>query len=586
MSEGTYKSRLRDCFGKDWCDQVLTGDYRPAIPLSLQDVDITAVLPTVFYMIRSVQRRGKGRFTSVFGADPTVGRLAADLARTAHFKGFDAPPAQDVLSDLLLGFCLENRNRSERKTEPVRRALPTHYFAAWLDLPEKSVDLRYIPETLVAMLAGQSGPWVEPSAPDDPTPFPVGRRFQENLLLKPFLRGVLPADLPRNLPDRFDEVTSVTLPEWLMIRLAERLEQPPQSLGSREGGARIPNQQPLACVHNPLRDDLAVFIAAYGETMPRGVLIGMLESALAVGLTTMLTSTAEALGCWAQDGRLPQKQPRHCPLLLDASNGRDRELARAAEKIFAEQSKRLECVPVILMALRLLDYEAERRLPAHDPLPAATPHGDARLTCLGDLLYARHPASQTVLAALVSKAETVAAIWPEPSAKLATALRDRRPAAEIVLALAQVLTELRGRKQAGKWFELLDSCALCDDPRGLVIKSGTARSGRTRRDIRRGSLPDATLDYLAHLWLAHQARSAAATLKGFWMWLPSRYGFHVTDPPLPGVTLADALLRNNQQYLENRLRDLGLLVSVSDAEAMKRLQPRFPIKPMPHETVS
>ena len=54
----------------------------------------------------------------------------------------------------------------------------------------------------------------------------------------------------------------------------------------------------------------------------------------------------------------------------------------------------------------------------------------------------------------------------------------------------------------------------------------------------------------------------------------ARYGFHVDIAP-PGMIVSNDLLRANRMVLERRLRDLGLLVGVNDAEAMKRLQPRF-----------
>ena len=53
-----------------------------------------------------------------------------------------------------------------------------------------------------------------------------------------------------------------------------------------------------------------------------------------------------------------------------------------------------------------------------------------------------------------------------------------------------------------------------------------------------------------------------------------RYGFHVETAP-PGMTISNDLLRSNRMVLERRLRDLGLLVGVNDAEAMKRLRHRF-----------
>ena len=41
------------------------------------------------------------------------------------------------------------------------------------------------------------------------------------------------------------------------------------------------------------------------------------------------------------------------------------------------------------------------------------------------------------------------------------------------------------------------------------------------------------------------------------------------------MNVSNELLQLNRAVLERRLRDLGLLAGVNDAEAMKRLQPRF-----------
>ncbi|QUW01132.1 hypothetical protein J8C02_13355 [Chloracidobacterium sp. MS 40/45] len=580
MTEGTYKTRLQTAFGKPWCDRVLTGDYRPAVPFSIQDVDITATLPAIFYLSRYVQRRGKGRLAEVFGGgdkEPSVASVASQLARTHHLRGFEDETARHILGDLLMGFCLENRSRSEDKQEPLRRALPTHYFAGWLDLPGLSVHLRYVPETIVAMLAGQHGPTVTDAPVGDPTPFPVGRRFRENLLLRPFLRGVTPPGPFGDLSsDRFDEVTPVILPELLTIRLAEALGQPPRPLSASAGGAAIPNQQPLACIAAPLREDLEVFMAAYGETMPRGVLINLLDAALAVGLSTILTGTAVALTTWVQDGRLPSQLPR-LPVLMDASNGLDRELKRASKKVFEAQSRLLAEVPVILMALRLLDAEVSAMATLSASLPARMPHGDAYLNVLGDVLYGRHPASASVLEGLAEKASRIAGLWAEDDPQIVRDLQAVQPPShELVWRLARVLTTLRGRKQSAKWFELLDACFLCNHPCGLVMKPAAA-SRRGRREMRHPTLTDTMLDYLVHLWVAHQLREKQPpTVEGFFRWLRNRYGLYVHETFPSQAPVPATLLRKNRQWTEDRLRDLGLFVSVSDAESGKRLLARFP----------
>lgn len=51
------------------------------------------------------------------------------------------------------------------------------------------------------------------------------------------------------------------------------------------------------------------------------------------------------------------------------------------------------------------------------------------------------------------------------------------------------------------------------------------------------------------------------------------------------MTVSNELLQANRAALERRLRDLGLLVGVNDAESMKRLRPRFiPVSEAAHAT--
>lgn len=47
------------------------------------------------------------------------------------------------------------------------------------------------------------------------------------------------------------------------------------------------------------------------------------------------------------------------------------------------------------------------------------------------------------------------------------------------------------------------------------------------------------------------------------------------DQAPPDLPIPNDLLLRNRHTLERRLRDLGLLVGVNDAETMKRLQQRF-----------
>ncbi|MCX8071095.1 MAG: hypothetical protein N3C12_01405 [Candidatus Binatia bacterium] len=90
---------------------------------------------------------------------------------------------------------------------------------------------------------------------------------------------------------------------------------------------------------------------------------------------------------------------------------------------------------------------------------------------------------------------------------------------------------------------------------------------------------DSVLDYLVHLHLLPAGRGRhhrALSLKDFLALLGKRYGFFVDTSP-PGSDLPMQLLRKNRLILERRLRDLGLLVAVNDAESMKQLRARFPL---------
>ena len=76
--------------------EIWTGNYEKALPISVQDFDLSAVLPAVFYMFRFGQRRGKGKFLEAFGSDAgtakerkqaaTIERVASKLARERQLR--------------------------------------------------------------------------------------------------------------------------------------------------------------------------------------------------------------------------------------------------------------------------------------------------------------------------------------------------------------------------------------------------------------------------------------------------------------------------------------------------------------------
>ena len=88
---------------------------------------------------------------------------------------------------------------------------------------------------------------------------------------------------------------------------------------------------------------------------------------------------------------------------------------------------------------------------------------------------------------------------------------------------------------------------------------------------------DSVLDYLVHLHVLRSGNKPGIRNLSFGEFIRTirgQYGFSVDSAP-PGMTISNDFLQANRAILERRLRDLGLLVGVNDAEAMKRLKPRF-----------
>ena len=63
-------------------------------------------------------------------------------------------------------------------------------------------------------------------------------------------------------------------------------------------------------------------------------------------------------------------------------------------------------------------------------------------------------------------------------------------------------------------------------------------------------------------------------LESFISSLRDRHGIYIDESPNVNP-ISNELLQLNRSILERRLRDLGLLQGVNDAESMKRLRPRF-----------
>jgi len=575
--------------------ELWTNNYEHALPISVQDFDLAAILPAVFYMFRFGVRRGKGRFIETFGGTAgtprerrraaTVDRISAVLAQSDAFHGFDDEVTRAALGDLLLCFCFENRGHALGRIEQVQRVAPAHYMSSWVDLPNNVSDLRFVPETIVALLADQDGPDVAPNAEGDKTWFAVGRGFQDNVLLKAFHQGVVREGfLGDRKADRFQEESPVGLDQLLMIRLAQQLDAPPDKLKG-PGGERISNQRAIArTASQNFSEDIRQFVRAYAEVIPRHAFVELLESCMSVGLTTLITSSFEILFGWARTGQIDERaEHKPASLFVDCSNGVAPQLRSLAEQSCDDYMRRTESVPVILMALRLLDYYS-RFDPALKKLNIPKrPYATAWLNLLGDVMFKRHEESGLILKELDRKSQELSERLAEEYSDAAAILRNDGAQPNPVWRLAEALTLLQGRQSThNNVTSLLDSASLTNRPHGLAAKRAVTRRGASddtakKRNLRSITFTDSVLDYLVHRHVLRNGKQLSTrpiALQEFLELLRNKYGFYVDVSPA-GQAVSNEQLRSNRYTLERRLRDLGLLVGVNDAEAMKHLRPRF-----------
>ncbi len=370
-----------------------------------------------------------------------------------------------------------------------------------------------------------------------------------------------------------------------MIRLAQKLHEAPDKLRGREK-SDISNQRPIAeKASRYFSEDIRRFIRAYAQLIPRQSLVPMLESSMAIGLTTILTSVVEILLEWTNSGEIrKQCDQKPSAIFVDCSNGIDYKLRALAEQSIDDFMRKMERLPVILMALRILDYYAR-----YDPTIRALhvrniPYATEWLNLLGDILHERREESIPIFYNLKQRANVLAEKLHEESPDAAAVLENIQGYSNPVWRLAESLCLLMERKSLWenytKWF---DSSVHINRPNGLASKRRISQldvvTGTKTRDVRSLVFTDTVLDYLVHLHLLRSSNhggTRALSFKEFLHILRERYGFYVDAAP-PGMQTSNDMLQRNRAVLERRLRDLGLLAGVNDAEAMKRLIPRYRI---------
>ena len=585
---------VMDILPKQMADEIWSAQYEKVLPITFNIFEISAILPAVFYMFRFGQRRGQGEFLKTFAPNSgsikeqkkaaTVEQVAEKLASNPDFDGFDGPVEKAILGDLLLCFCLENSKHALGRDKQIQRVAPTHYMASWIDLPENGAHLRFVPEMIVAMLANQKGCHVDPSNPKDRLRFPVGRNPEENMLLRAFSFGIQRDGRVEDLNgDKFDEqCTDIDIDQLLMIRLGMGLGKAPDKIYGKDS-ARISNQRPIAEKSaRHFSDDIRRFVRSYAPIIPRHAFVGLLESCIATGMTTILTSVVQILLEWDETGSVTELgSQRPAAIFVDCSSGVNNKLRGLAEQSLDDLMRGVERIPEILMMMRLLDYAAKGNSQIKKHVPTR-PYAEQWLNLLGDLLYERHEEASYIHRQMSEHgqrlADGLAADYPAAEAALRNAQSQPNP----IRRLATALTPLMGTNVRQHTISMVDSTLNIGRPNGLAQKRRATRGGqadgssRRQRDVRSLVLTDSVLDYLVHLHLLASGNKGIQTLslKGFLDVIRKRYGFHIDTAPTH-MTVSNEILQSNRKILERRLRDLGLFVGVNDAEAMKRLQTRF-----------
>lgn len=590
------KSIVKDVFNLSWIRAVWTGNYRKVLPISIQEFSLGAVLPAVFHMFRFGRRRGAGRFADTFAPSSgpgtrgkrtvTIGQVAARLARSEDFAGFDDNVERAILGDLLLCFCLENIRREPGRTKQIQRVAPAHYMASWIDLPNSVAHLRLVPEMIVSTLAAQDGRVVAPGAHPS---FPVGQGYEENVLLSAFRQGIEHQGKLSDLAgDKFIESNEdVGVDQLLLIRIAQELGAAPGPIPSP--GRGIINQRPVAQrAAEDFAEDIRGFVRSYADPIPRLAFLEMLEACMALGLTTILTSTVEILAEWERTGAIPwQCKQRPIGLFVDCSNGIDRRLRTCAEQSMDSAMRSLEFLPILLMILRLLDLAARMDRELKKSQFKTEPYATKWIDLLGGLYTSSsdQPRARQIHERIdewafdLSESESLCEEYPE----VARVLKGGGNESNSIRDMAEALIVLMGKTiTQGHLSKLLDSALLAGRPNGLAKKRTSSRkeagtAATRRRVVRSAVFTDPALDYLVHIRVLKSGTRRHATplsLRQFLRDIRERYGLYVDAAP-PNTDISHDLLRANRTILERRLRDLGLLTGVNDAEEMKRLRPRF-----------
>lgn len=578
------RTLLEDVLSRAMVRELWTANYDAVFPMQPGNFSIGTLLPALLFLMRRGAPRGRGGFLETYGQDgrrATVEDVAERLCRRPDVM-VRGEAGHAILGDVILAHCLETVNHSASRQLPVDRAYASHYFASWLDLPQSYANMRNVPDALASILVRPDRIGGDGSLPSE---FPVGS-LRENLLLKTFAAAVEVGDRSYALTaDRFVEgaADALSVEQLAMVRIAQELEMAPRP--SRGDQTALSNQLPLdRAAAEVFREDFRVFLTAYGEAIGLPTLVPMMECALAIGLTNMALGSARQLRRLFDD-RVTYSGREPWPLFVDASEGGNPRLRQLAEESMDQAERLMRSLPVSLMALRLLESLAQDDEVLSAELPPPSPDGTMRVRFLLEVLTGGHHRASTIKDRAGAYCRKLARACGDDEAFATLLAVLDEGTVHPVLRLADGAVRLMGSdSQELQFAKLLGSSLVADEasPHRIAVQRRVTkvRDGVVRRGVARSlTLNNTALDYLVHrhLWeedARHHLHRRPVTYRHFLALLRERYGFYVDAAP-PGLPIAMDNLRQNRYRLERRLRDLGLLGGVNDAETMKFLRPRL-----------
>jgi hypothetical protein len=482
----------------------------------------------------------------------------------------------------------------------IQRAFPTHYFSSWIDLPQTSAHLRGVPELLVTALCNDAfnkelaiGPGIVSRQGSDQI------EIVRTSLLSPFFNGYFQegSDKSNLSSDGFSDDALVGLHELLTIRIAQQCGRAPEKLAAA-GLARVENLQPISSwATDAIQQDLLTLLKHFGGLKQKRQLQRLLEAGICLCVTTVLTSTLSALEQWEIKGEITEpKDGFVSSLFIDATNGTNIPIRNVSEKIALQFRSRFVSMSSTFMKLRILDYLSSTNRHTKEHRPEMHPNPTKFLNFLGALYAGTHPKSDKIQDEIFRVAQTIVdavddgldntTFFESDIAELRQALKIDGSPDQLLTALSNFIHRQMGSGQTTTNFGgLWRSTLYVNSPLGLGSARDTWPSVRGRRSKKEAIsivLSNVMLDYLVHIHTAPEeigGKPRSLSYPHFLELLRTRYGLYIDQAP-EGENISGEILELNRRSLEARLRDLGLLVGVNDAESMKRLRPRFQPAPI------